>query len=160
MVAALTGVALAAGAGVAISASTVLCRTLNDRGAHPTALVSLRFVGATIVAAVLLATSGGGLGDLGSWDAAAAVGAASLALVVFPIYVSQIGISLASPLTVRAVLAAAPALIFGLELVDRRLFPSLYSLAAAALYAVVAISAAIARARAIGSRAGDQSRSS
>ncbi len=77
-------------------------------------------------------------------DRAAVLGA-MLFLIVFPIFVSQVGISLASPLTVRAVLALGPVLIFGLQLVEGRLSPSPYSLAAGVLYGIFAVSAALAR---------------
>ena len=70
-------------------------------------------------------------------------------LIVIPSYVNQVGISLASPLTVRVVLAAGPVLIFFFQLIEGRLSASPYSLAAAILYAVVAISAGLARQRAI-----------
>jgi hypothetical protein len=70
-------------------------------------------------------------------------------LIVFPIYVNQIGISLGSPLTVRVVFAAGPVLIFVFQLIEGRLSASPYSLTVAILYAVVVISAGFARQRAI-----------
>lgn len=76
------------------------------------------------------------------------VAVASL-LIVFPSYVNQVAISLASPLTVRVVLAAGPALIFFVQRIEGRLSASPYSLTAALLYAVIAISAGLARQRAI-----------
>jgi hypothetical protein len=63
--------------------------------------------------------------------------------------VNQIGISLASPLTVRVVLAAGPVLIFLVQLFEGRLSASPYSLTAATLYAVAAVAAGVARQRAI-----------
>jgi drug/metabolite transporter (DMT)-like permease len=152
-----TGVALAVGAGVSISANTVLCKRLNDGGVAPSALVSMRFVGAALLAgALLLVWPGREPASSASPGAVAAVGAASLALIVFPIYVNQVGISLASPLTVRVVLAATPALVFVFQLADGRLSPSLYSLGAALVYGVLAIALAAARHRQIlgGSRGG------
>jgi drug/metabolite transporter (DMT)-like permease len=143
------GVALAAGAGLSISVNTVLCRTLNDAGVSPLALVSLRFPGAVILAAGLAAVFGHDLSVVFSVNALAFVVVASLLLIVFPIYVNQVGISLASPLTVRVVLAAGPVLIFFLQLIEGRLPSSAYSLTAAVLHAVVAIPAALARQRAI-----------
>ncbi|MBI2015320.1 MAG: hypothetical protein HYS77_07265 [Candidatus Rokubacteria bacterium] len=77
----------------------------------------------------------------------------SLVLIVFPIYVNQVGISLASPLTVRVVLAVGPVLIFLLQLIEGRLSPSPYSLASAVLYGVFAVSATLVRRRAIRSAA-------
>lgn len=141
------GVTLAAGAGVSISISTALCRRLNDAGVAPTALVSVRFIGAIVLATALALSARHESSHLIPQSDRALVLGATVALIVFPIYVSQIGISLASPLTVRAVMALGPVLIFALQLVEGRLSPSPYSLAAGVLYGIFAVSAAVARRR-------------
>jgi drug/metabolite transporter (DMT)-like permease len=141
------GIALAAGAGISISVSTVLSRRLNDAGVEPTALVSVRFLGAIALASALSAASGDDVGALLSRADVALVLGATLLLIVFPVYVNQVGISLASPLTVRAVLALAPVLIFVLQLAEGRMSPSPYSLGTGVLYGVLAVSAALARRR-------------
>jgi hypothetical protein len=87
----------------------MLRRQLNDRGVSPTALVSVRFLGA--LAAALALRGGwpwrGGAGPTAGWSGElGAVVVAALLLIVLPIFVNQIGISLASPLTVRVVVAA------------------------------------------------------
>jgi drug/metabolite transporter (DMT)-like permease len=136
------GVALATVAGVSISVSTVLSRRLNDGGVSPTALIGVRFVGAIVLAATLA---------VGSREAAAfepptaTLLGAMLLLIVLPSYVNQVGVALASPLTVRAVMALGPVLIFALQLVEGRLSPSPYSLATGVVYGVFAIAAAVAR---------------
>ena len=141
------GVILAASGGIAISASTMLCRKLNDAGVTPGTLLSLRYPATMLSAAVLASLTPSGLPAGVSWvDAFMAI--ASL-LIVFPSYVNQVAISLASPLTVRVVLATGPALIFFVQLIEGRLSTSPYSLTAALLYAVVAVSAGLARQRAI-----------
>jgi hypothetical protein len=141
------GVVLATGGGVSISLSTMQCRVLNDAGVTPSALLSLRYPATALSAAVLASLSPAGLPAALSWvDAFMAI--ASL-LIIVPSYVNQVAISLASPLTVRVVLATGPALIFLLQLVEGRLSASPYSLAAATLYAVVAISAGFARQHAV-----------
>ncbi len=141
------GVILAASGGISISVSTMLCRKLNDAGVAPSALLSLRYPATVLSAAVLASLSPSGLpAALSIIDAFMVI--ASL-LIVFPSYVNQVGISLASPLTVRVVLATGPVLIFVVQLVEGRLSASPYSLTAAILYAVVAISAGLARQRAI-----------
>jgi low temperature requirement protein LtrA len=117
---------------------------LNDAGVAPTALVSVRFVGAVVLAVALALSSRHELSTL--WprsDHAVVLG--TMLLIVFPIFVSQVGISLASPLTVRAVLALGPVLIFWLQLVEGRLSASPYSLAVGVLYGIFAVSAALAR---------------
>ncbi len=55
----------------------------------------------------------------------------------------------ASPLTVRAVLAVGPALVFLLQLLAGWLVSSPFSLACAVFYAVFAVMTAVARRRAI-----------
>jgi len=144
---ALLGVALALFAGFSISVSTVLSRRLNDAGVDPTALVALRFLGATLLAAALMLPAGETLAA--ARQTIVGVTAASLLLVVAPIYVNQVGIALASPLTVRVALAMGPVLIFVLQLADGRLSPSPYSLTCAVLYGVVAVTAVVLRRHAI-----------
>jgi hypothetical protein len=142
------GVILAASGGISISVSTMLCRKLNDAGVAPGTLLSLRYPATALSAAVLASLSASGLpAALSMIDAFMAI--ASL-LIVVPSYVNQVAISLASPLTVRVVLAGGPVLIFFVQLIEGRLSASPYSLAAAVLYAVVALSAGLARQRAIG----------
>jgi len=143
------GVALALGAGISISVNTVLCSGLHDAGVEPTALVSVRFLGAIVLAAALTWPSGDGLRDLWSTGTVGGLLGASLLLIVIPVYVNQVGISLASPFTVRVVLAAAPALVFVLQLVEGRLSFSPYSIGSAVLYGACAIWATVARQRAI-----------
>lgn len=142
------GVMLAAGGGIAISVSTMLCRTLNDAGVTPGALLSLRYPATALSAAVLVSLSSSSLPVSPALRVGGFLMIAAL-LIVVPSYVNQVGISLASPLTVRVVLATGPVLIFGVQLLEGRLSASPYSLMAAMLYAVVAISAGLARQRAI-----------
>jgi drug/metabolite transporter (DMT)-like permease len=142
------GVVLAASGGISISVSTMLCRKLNDAGVTPSTLLSLRYPATALSAAVIASLSSSGLPAALSLRVDVFLAIASL-LIVVPSYVNQVGISLASPLTVRVVLSVGPVLIFLFQLVEGRLSASPYSLAAAILYAVVAISAGFARQRAI-----------
>jgi len=149
------GVILAAGGGIAISVSTMLCRQLNDAGVVPGAMLAVRYPATALAAAVLASWSPSGLpAALSRADAFMAL--ASL-LIIVPSYANQWAISLASPLTVRVVLASAPVLIFVVQLIEGRLLASPYSLAAATLYAVAAIAAGFARQRAIRSLRTDTS---
>ena len=141
------GVALAVFAGTSISASTVLSRRLNDRGVRPAALISLRFVGAIVLALTLSLVSGADVLSVFSRRDVPVVLGATLLLIVLPNYVNQVGIALASPLTVRAVMAIGPVLIFVLQLTEGRLSPSPCSLGAAVLYGIFAVAAAMARGR-------------
>lgn len=152
----LLGVMLAGGGGIAISVSTMQCRRLNDAGVSPAALLALRYPVTALSAAILASLSPSGLPAGLSW-VNALIAIAAL-LIIVPSYVNQVAISFASPLTVRAVLATGPVLIFFVQLVERRLSPSPYSLTAAMLYAVVAIAAGFARHHAIRSALPEQTR--
>ena len=144
------GVILAAVGGVAISLVTMLCRGLNDSGVAPVALLALRFPG-TVLAALALGSFSSGTPTLpNSLDVMLII---VLFLIIAASYVNQLAISLASPLTIRAVLASGPVLIFLFQMVEGRLSASLYTLTAAILYAMAAIAAGLARQRAIQSKA-------
>jgi drug/metabolite transporter (DMT)-like permease len=141
------GVILAIAGGVAMSVSTMQCRRLNDAGVRPGVLFSLRYPLTTLAAGILALMSPARMSDTPPWISA--IMAIAVLVIVVPSYINQIAISLASPLTVRVVMASAPVIIFLLQTIEGRLSPSLYSLAAAMLYALLAILAALARRRAI-----------
>ena len=145
---ALLGLLLALGGGISISVSTLLCRTLNDAGACPATLLPLRFPGAVVLAAGFVLADPAPLAGV-TPSVLAGVALAAFLLIVLPNYVNQIGVALASPVTVRAVLAMGPALVFALQLVEGRLSSSPATLATCLLYAVLVIAATIARRRAI-----------
>lgn len=141
------GVIFAIAGGVAMSASIMQCRRLNDAGVTPGVLFSARYPLTALAAGILAFMSPTGMSDTPQWLSVPMAVAALLILV--PSYINQVAISLASPLTVRVVMASAPVIVFLLETIEGRLSPSLYSLAAAMLYAVFAILAGVARQRAI-----------
>jgi hypothetical protein len=120
---------------------------LTDAGVTPSALLSLRFPATALSAAAMMSLFPLGLSsDFFLVDAVVLI---ALLLIIVPNYVNLVAISLASPLTVRVVLAIGPSLIFFCQLIEGRLTVSRYSLMAAILYALAAIAAAIARQHAI-----------
>jgi hypothetical protein len=145
----LAGVGLALGGGTSIALSQLLCRTLNDAGVRPATLIALRFPGAVGLAAMLAPAMGVDVRAGLTPGVLAGLGLASFLLIVLPNYVNQVGVALASPLTVRAVLAVGPVLVFVLQTLEGRLSPSSWTLGVSVLYAVLAVSAAVARHRAI-----------
>lgn len=147
------GIALAVGGGVSISISTMLSRVLNDTGLRPATVLALRFPGAIVLAAAFAAASPAPLLAGVTPGVFAGVALAALLLIVLPNYVNQVGVALASPVTVRAVLALGPVLVFALQLLEGRLSPSTATLTTCVLYAVFAVAAAVARRRAIGTPA-------
>jgi drug/metabolite transporter (DMT)-like permease len=143
------GVVLAVGGGVSISTSTLLCRTLNDMGIRPATLFALRFPAVIVLAATFALAAPAPLVSGVAPGILVGVALASLALIVLPNYVNQVGVALASPITVRAVLAVGPVLVFALQLLERRVSFSPATLAACALYGVCALAGVVARRRAI-----------
>jgi hypothetical protein len=141
------GVSLAIAGGVAMSVSTMQCRWLNDAGVRPGILFSLRYPMTTLAASLLVFMSPAGMSSTPPWISA--IMATAVLLILVPSYINQVAISLASPLTVRVVMASAPVIIFLLQTIEGRLSPSPYSLAAAMLYAPFAVLAGLARRRAI-----------
>lgn len=152
--AAAAGIVLAVGGGLAISISTLLCRTLNDTGVRPATLFALRFPGAIGLTALFALAAPSPLLAAITPSVLGVVLIASLLLIVLPNYVNQVGVALASPVTVRAVLAVGPVLVFALQLLEGRLFSSSATLAACLLYGTFAVATAAARRRAIGAMAG------
>jgi hypothetical protein len=142
---AVLGVGLALVGGTAIAVSALLCRTLNDAGVRPATLMGLRFPGAVVLAALLLPFAGDDPPAAVTPAGLAGVGLACLLLIVLPNYVNQVGVSLASPVTVRAVLALGPVLVFTLQLLEGRVSSSRATLTACVLYALVAVAGAAAR---------------
>ena len=136
------GVVVTLASGAAISVNAVLCKRLNDADVGPTTLVGLRFVGVVIAATALAAAFPAPVPPPG---AVAELAIASFLLIVLPVYVNQIGISLATPITVRVVMALGPVAVFLLQLAAGRFALSPWSLACALLYSTLAVAAAVAR---------------
>lgn len=111
-------------------------------------MLSLRYPAVVLSAAVLALLPSSGLAAGLSLRVDALMLVASL-LIIVRSYVNQVGIPLASPLTVRVVLATGPVLICLFQLIEGRLSASPYSLTAALLYAVAAVAVGLARQRAI-----------
>jgi hypothetical protein len=111
--------------------------------------LSFRFPGAIVLAAAVALAQSRPLLSGVTPAVFTGVALACLLLIVVPNYVNQVGVALASPVTVRAVLALGPVLVFGFQLVDARLTSSPWTLGAAVLYGVFAVAAALARRHAI-----------
>jgi len=143
----LLGVILAMAGGVAMSVSTMQCRELNNAGIGPAVLFAARYPLTVIAASVLVFVAPAENSDTAPWIST--IMAIAVVLVLVPSYINQLAISLASPLTVRVVMASAPVIVFLLQTIEGRVSPSPYSLAAVILYAVFAVLAGVARQRAI-----------
>jgi drug/metabolite transporter (DMT)-like permease len=133
--------------GAAITIATLYAKRLHDAGASAAAVVSTRFLGVLAAAVVALA--------FGPEQARAeavspatwlALAPAAFLFMAVPIYLNQIGVKLASPLTVRVLLALGPVFLVALQTAAFGMTLSGYSLAGVAAYCVIAMIAALARA--------------
>ncbi len=143
---ALIGCAFVIVSGIAITIATLYAKRLHDAGASAAAVVATRFLGVLVAAAVAL--------SLGPDDARqAATSAASwkallpaaFMLMAVPIYLNQIGVKRASPLTVRVLLALGPVFLIALQTGVGGTRLSGYSLAGVCAYCAIAVLAALAR---------------
>ena len=144
--AALIGCVFVIGSGAAITIATLYAKRLHDQGASAAAVVATRFLGVLAAAAVAL--------SLGPVEARAtatssatwlALAPAAFMLMAVPIYLNQIGVKLASPLTVRVLLALGPVFLIALQTIVGGTKLSGYSLAGVSAYCAIAILAALAR---------------
>ena len=144
--AALTGCVFVVISGAAITIATLYAKRLHDAGASAAAVVGTRFLGVLLAGLVALA--------LGPAEARAAAGSsatwlalapAAFVLMAVPIYFNQIGVKLASPITVRVLLALGPVFLIVLQTAVGGLALSGWSLAGVLIYCAIAIGAVFAR---------------
>jgi drug/metabolite transporter (DMT)-like permease len=113
-VAAPLGIALAAIAGVAITAETILAKRMNESGVSALAIVGTRFVFVTAIAVGMLTRTAHPYAGM---DAAALAlqAAIFLAILIGPIYLAQAGIALTSPMVAGVICALGPVATLGLQ---------------------------------------------
>lgn len=151
---ALIGCTFAIASGIFITIATLYAKRLHDEGASAAAVVATRFIGVLLAAAVAL--SFGPEARLAAASPATwlTLAPAAFMLMAVPIYLNQIGVKRASPLTVRVLLALGPVFLIALQTMVGGLKLSPYSLTGIAAYCAIAVAAALMRAfSAIASRA-------
>jgi drug/metabolite transporter (DMT)-like permease len=140
------GCTLAAASGCTITFATLYAKRLHEAGASAAAVVATRFIGVLLVAFVAIP-----LGPEPARSAALSVSAwlavapAAFLFMAVPIYFNQIGVKLASPITVRVLLALGPVFVVLLQTAVGGLPLSGWSLAGVTIYCAIAIGAALAR---------------
>jgi drug/metabolite transporter (DMT)-like permease len=143
---ALIGCAFAAGSGVTITIATLYAKRLHEAGASAAAVVGTRFLGVLAAGVVALAFGSGeartAVVTPATWLALAP---AAFLFMAVPIYLNQIGVKLASPVTVRVLLALGPVFLIALQTAVGGLALSGYSLAGVLVYCAIALGAAFAR---------------
>jgi drug/metabolite transporter (DMT)-like permease len=143
---ALIGCVFAAGAGVTITVAQLYAKRLHNAGASAAAVVATRFLGVLAAAAVALSFLPDARAAAISPATWLGLGPAVFLLMAVPIYLGQIGVKRATPLTVRVLLALGPVFVIALQTAVGGIALSGYSLAGVAAYCAIAIAAALARA--------------
>jgi drug/metabolite transporter (DMT)-like permease len=140
------GLALAAASGISITAETIVAKRMNEAGVSPAAVLGVRFVFVTLVAAGCVGLEGGSI-----WQTAPAelgyLAVAALLLIAAPIYLVQVGLAYTSPMTTSVVLSLGPAFVLAAQMLGGNIATSPYVFSAVALYCAVAVLANLAFAR-------------
>lgn len=144
--AALIGCTFAAGSGVTITISQLYAKRLHDDGASAAAVVATRFLGVLIAALAALSLAPDARAAATAPATWLALAPAAFLFMAVPIYLNQIGVKRASPITVRVLLALGPVFLVALQTVAGGVKLSGYSLAGILAYCAIAIVAALARA--------------
>jgi drug/metabolite transporter (DMT)-like permease len=129
----LAGVALVMVSGVSITVSLLYCKRMQDGGLSADTVTATRYF-------LLIAVAGGvelAHGRLGGIDTAGRLvflSAASIVLIVLPLYVFQLGIGRTAPLTAQIIRALGPIFVFAMAQFDGRMTYSAATLICIAVY--------------------------
>lgn len=148
---ALAGTFLAIFEGALFTVMLIYCQRMDRGGVGPAAVFSLRFPLYIFVAGGMAAAGFDQKVDLSNTEIATIV-AIGIALTVPPLYALQRAVSLISTLTIGALTALGPFIIFGLQLVEGRVDCAPATLAGLGLYSMGAMLAAFGAVRAAGPR--------
>jgi drug/metabolite transporter (DMT)-like permease len=147
----LHGVVMALVSGVTLAIYRISSNRLNQTGVAPVTILAVR----SPIVAVVAAAIAGGTGDtsLAAWSPSSliVVSANCILLIVLPIFVNQVGVALASPVTAGVASALQPTLLFGLQAVLRpeTLSDSRYLAVSILVYSCFAVASTVVRSQTI-----------
>ncbi|MEM1299767.1 MAG: hypothetical protein AAGH68_10850 [Pseudomonadota bacterium] len=132
------GLALAVADGVFFTWLLILCQRIDRKGVGPGVVFGLRFPLYVLAAGVLAAAGVEGKAPLPAAEVVWIVGI-GLLLIIPPLYALQEAVALVSTLTIGAITALGPFLIFALQIVEGRVAFAEMSLIGLSLYSVGAV---------------------
>ncbi len=147
------GVALAAFAGIAITAETIFAKQMNLHGISALAIVGVRFLLVTALAAAMVAPMPAPYAGV-SQAALAWQALVFLLILIGPIYLAQAGLALTAPLLSGVILSVGPVATLALQSLVGGIALSPAMAGVTALYAVVAVAAALLAAQSSGADGG------
>jgi drug/metabolite transporter (DMT)-like permease len=143
----LHGVVMALVSGVTLAIYRISSNSLNQKGVAPVTILAVRSPIVAVAAAAI--AFGSGDTSLGAWSAGnlVVVSANCILLIVLPIFVNQVGVALASPVTAGVASALQPTLLFGLQAVLRpdALSGSPYLAVSILVYSCFAVASTVVR---------------
>jgi hypothetical protein len=133
--------------GVTLAIYRISSNSLNQKGVAPVTILAVRSPIVAVAAAAI--AFGSGDTSLGAWSAGnlVVVSANCILLIVLPIFVNQVGVALASPVTAGVASALQPTLLFGLQAVLRpdALSGSPYLAVSILVYSCFAVASTVVR---------------
>jgi drug/metabolite transporter (DMT)-like permease len=139
---AIVGTVLAIVEGVLFTWMLIYCQRMDRSGVGPAAVFALRFPLYIVVAGGFAAAGFDHKSEISSSEVAVIV-AIGIALTVPPLYALQRAVALISTLTIGALTALGPFIIFGLQLIEGRVDYAPATLAGLGLYCIGAMLAAL-----------------
>ena len=143
----LIGVALAVADGVLFTWLLIHCQRMDRQGVGPGTVFGLRFLLYVLVAGTVAVSVPSGKPAL-PWTETVWIVALGLLLIVPPLYALQRAVALTSTLTIAALTALGPFVIFGLQLIEGRVDGSVPTLVGLGVYFAGAMLAAMGAVRA------------
>lgn len=147
------GVALAAFAGIAITAETIFAKQMNQQGISALAIVGVRFLLVTGLAAAMVAAMPTPYAGMSEADVSQQA-FVFLLILIGPIYLAQAGLALTTPLLSGVILSVGPVATLALQSLVADIDLSLAMFGVTVLYSAVAIAAALLAARSPGENGG------
>ncbi len=138
------GLCLTMASGAANTFSTLFERRMNEKGVSAVAIVGTRFIALSLLACIIEFLDDGGSEVLAS-DHFITIIVAVILLIILPSLIAQIAVAATSPITLKAIMALSPVIVFMLQYFDPRISYSGATLFCIVSYAFFVIGANCSR---------------
>jgi hypothetical protein len=140
------GVALAAFAGLTITAESIFAKRMNLVGITPASIIGVRFILVTAISGIMVALGGTSYHGLSTGEIAWH-GVIFLGILIGPIYLAQTGLALTTPLTSSVILSVGPIVTLALQSTAGGLVIAPALVAITMIYGAISIAAAVVGAK-------------
>jgi drug/metabolite transporter (DMT)-like permease len=143
LAASVVGLALLSVSGISITISLLYCKRLQDCSIGADAVTATRYLLLILFAGAVVLWHGN-FGGVDTPRQFTVLSAATIVLIILPLYAYQLGIGRTTPLTAQVIRALGPVFVFALEQLDGRLHYSLPTLACILVYSASVVVSNIA----------------